>query len=274
MMSAIFLDLGFIKIGWYSIFILTGIILASIIVNIESKKYKINKDFMTNLIFWTIIFGVIGARLYYVILNYGYYSINTNEIYKIWEGGLAIHGGIIFGFLFALLYCLRYKVKVFKITDICVVGLILAQAIGRWGNFFNSEAHGLETTKNFLVSLKFIPEFIINGMRIGGIYYQPTFYYESLWCLLGFIILIIIRKFSKYLKIGQLTGIYLMWYSIGRFFIEILRTDSLMIYNFKAAQITSIVLFIFGLVLFIIKSKGSKFENRYDMEEDENEIRF
>lgn len=272
-MNPIALDLGFFQINWYSIFIAAGVTIAFILIGSESKRLNINKDFMTNLVFWTILFGIIGARLYYCAFNYDYYSTNPGEIIKIWEGGLAIHGGIIAGLLFAFLYTFKYKIRFFRATDILAVGLIITQAIGRWGNFFNSEAHGIETTKEALEGLWFIPKFVINGMNIDGVFYQPTFYYESMWCIIGFIILLLLRYLFKYLKVGQLTGAYFIWYGIGRFFIESLRTDSLMFYGYRAAQIASILMVFFGLLIFILKGRGSKFENLYS-EEELDEIRF
>ena len=260
-------------ITWYSICILVGVLLASIIFAIECKKYEINMDFVVNLIFWTVIFGIIGARTYYVIFNLSYYKDNVIEIFQIWKGGLAIHGAIITGLLFIIFYTKKYKIRTLKVTDMTVVGLIIAQAIGRWGNFFNQEAHGPETTIEALESLKIIPNYVIDGMNIAGKYYQPTFYYESLWCLLGFIVLLCVRKFYEYLKVGQLTGLYLIWYGIGRFFIESLRTDSLMLENLKVAQIVSVLMIVVGLILILLGFKGSKFENRYDDYEIED-IRF
>ena len=156
--------------------------------------------------------------------------------------------------------------------DIIVVGLIIGQAIGRWGNFFNGEAHGPATTLEQLQSL-FIPEFIIEGMKIGNTYYHPTFLYESLWCFIGFILILIIRRL-RYIKVGQITSLYLIWYGVGRFIIESLRTDSLMFYNLKQAQIVSILMIIIGIVLFVVRNKGSKLDNRYNDRSDINEIRF
>lgn len=272
-MDNIFLDLGFIQIQWYSFLMLVAISVASILIIFEGKKYKIRKDFMENLIFWSLIFGLIGSRLYYVLFNWDFYGINKGEIWRIWEGGLAIHGGLLLGLLFVFVYCKKYKVRFLRITDIYAVGLILAQAIGRWGNFFNKEAHGPMVSREHLESLRIIPEFVIEGMYIEGAYYHPTFFYESMWCLLGFIVLILIRRFYTYLRLGQLTAIYLMWYSLGRFFIEILRTDSLMFQGYKSAQIVSVIIFSVGLFLFFKIFRTSKFENRYK-EEVENEIRF
>ena len=272
-MSSIAFSIGNFDIAWYSIYILVGVLLASTLFLLEAKKYEINMDFCINMIFWTVIFGIIGARVYYVLFNLDYYTVYPKEIIQVWNGGLAIHGGIIGGLLFMLVYTMKYKVRILKITDMAVVGLIVAQAIGRWGNFFNQEAHGPEVAREVLVGLKFIPEFIIDGMNIGGTYFHPTFYYESLWCILGFIVLLLVRKYAEYLKIGQLTGIYLIWYSVGRFFIEGLRTDSLMLGNFKIAQIISVVLIINGLILLLKDIKKSKFENRYNDYEVED-VRF
>ena len=177
------------------------------------------------------------------------------NIFKVWEGGLAIHGGILAGLIFVIFYTKKHKISTLRILDIIVVGLIIGQAIGRWGNFFNSEAHGMVTTLEHLQKL-FIPDFIIKGMNIGGIYYQPTFLYESTWCLIGFILLILIRKFNK-LKVGQLTSIYMIWYGIGRFIIEGMRTDSLMLGNLRIAQIVSLLMITIGIIIFLKMSKGS-----------------
>ena len=266
-------SIGSVSISWYSICILIGVLIAGTLFLLECKKYEINLDFATNLIFWTIIFGIIGARLYYVLFNLDYYLSDPIEILKVWNGGLAIHGGILFGLLFIIFYTKKYKIRTLKVTDMAVVGLIIAQAIGRWGNFFNQEAHGPVIAREVLVNMKIIPNFVINGMNIGGLYYHPTFYYESLWCILGFIVLILIRKFNEYLKVGQLTGLYLIWYGLGRFFIESLRTDSLMLGNFKVAQIISIIATIIGLILIFKDIKKSKFENRYD-DYELNDINF
>jgi len=261
-MNRIAIDLGFIQIYWYSITMLLGVILGGIITFLELKRLKMNTEYFFNMIFYVIIFGFIGARIYYVIFNLDYYTQDLTSIFKVWEGGLAIHGGLIAGVLFIIFYTKKHKINTLRILDFMVVGLIIGQAIGRWGNFFNSEAHGPVTTLETLQNL-FIPEFIIDGMNIGGNYYHPTFLYESLWCIIGFIMLIIIRRF-KYLKIGQLTSVYLVWYGIGRFIIEGMRTDSLMFGTLKIAQLVSILMIIFGIISFIKLKKGPKFQNLYN----------
>lgn len=259
-----------IGIKWYSIFILAGILISWIFIQSDAKKFNIQKDFLTNLIFWTVIIGIIGARIYYVAFSWEYYSEHLNEIWHIWEGGLAIHGGLIAGLIVILIYCRKYRMSALRILDIAAPYLLLAQAIGRWGNFFNSEAYGIATTYHKLKAIKIIPEFIIYGMNINGVYYTPTFYYESLWCLLGFIVILIIRKI-KYLRLGQQIGVYLMWYSFGRFFIEGLRTDSLMIGYFKVAQLISVALFIVGIIIVLLQIRKPKLEMLYN-EHDEIEI--
>lgn len=271
-MNPVLLDLGFIKIYWYSVMILLGLFIGSSLIISESKRYKIPSNYITNLIFYTMIFAIIGARLYYVLFNFNYYSNDLLGIFRIWEGGLAIHGGIIAGLIFIIFYTKKYKVNTWRMLDIIVVGLIIGQAIGRWGNFFNGEAHGPIVSLEFLKSLH-LPQFIIDGMNINGLYYHPTFLYESLWCLIGFVLLLVLRR-RHYCKIGQTSAFYLIWYGIGRFLIESLRTDSLMLGNFKVAQIVSIILVLSGIIILILKSRGSKLDNRYNDMENIDEIRF
>ena len=261
-MNRVAVDLGFIQIYWYSLCILTGMMIGMFLVYRETKKRNISENLITNLIFYTVILAIIGARLYYVIFSWDYYSNNILEIFEIWNGGLAIHGAIIVGGLYLIYYTKRHKMDTLKVLDICSVGLIIGQAIGRWGNFFNQEAYGSEVTLEFLKGLH-LPGFIIDGMHINGTYYHPTFLYESLWCIIGFIILLVIRR-RKYIKTGQIFGVYCMWYSLGRFFIEGLRTDSLMLGSLKMAQIVSIGMFLVGLFFFIRRLKVSRFEHLYN----------
>ena len=257
-MEKVALDLGPTQIYWYSIFIFIGMLVACFMIYKEAKKRGIDEDFLVNLTFNTIIIGIIGARLYYVLFNLSYYLDNPVEIFQIWNGGLAIHGGIIAGLLFIIYYCKKHEVNLWKMLDIIVVGLIIAQAIGRWGNFFNSEAYGPITTAAHLKSLG-IPQFIIDGMYILGEYRQPTFFYESVWCLFGFLAMLIIRQY-KYLKIGQLTSFYLIWYGIIRFMIEAMRTDSLMLGPLKMAQLVSLGFIVSGIIIFIKSTKTNQKE--------------
>ena len=261
---------GPFSITWYSVFILLGVVLAIIIMIKEAKKYNIPKPFIINLTFWCMIFGILGARVYYVLFNFDYYSQYPLEIIKIWNGGLAIHGGIIAGVITLIVYCKKYNVNILKMTDIAVTGLILGQAIGRWGNFFNSEAHGGIVSKAFLEGLH-LPDFIIRGMHINGNYYHPTFLYESIACFIGLFALLGIRS-MKETKLGNTTALYLIWYGIVRFFIESLRTDSLMLGNIKVAQLVSIIMIIGGVIMFIItRRKCKKYD---DVKAKEYEIKY
>lgn len=254
-MNPILIDFGVIQIYWYSVIILSAILIGSAIFLKRAKKEGYKEDFLTDTLFYLIIFSILGARLYYVLFNFGYYMKHPLEIVAIWNGGLAIHGGIIAGSI-CLLYRARKNKKSFlRLTDLLAPSIILGQAIGRWGNFFNSEAHGIATSKQVLENLH-IPRFIIKGMNIDGVYYHPTFLYESIWCLLGFILLIYLSKKVK-LRRGGLTGIYFIWYSLARFFIESIRTDSLMLGPFKIAQVISILLFLAGLYL-LFRKKDDK----------------
>ena len=250
------INIGFISIHWYSVFIFIAILIGSNLAIKEAKRHGFEEDFVVNLLFWGVIFGIIGARLYYVIFNFDYYRYNLLEIFKVWNGGLAIHGGILAGFITIALICYRKKVNLIKLLDYLVVGLILAQAIGRWGNFFNGEAHGIAVSLSYLESLH-LSQFIIDGMNIGGNYYIPTFLYESIWCLIGFVIMIILRR-KKFMKVGYLTSFYLGWYGIERFFVEGMRTDSLMFFSLRIAQIVSLIMIFIGIILFIYSFKNSK----------------
>ena len=248
-MNPILINLGFIEIRWYSILILIAFTIGYLLVVNRCKKYNISKVFISDLSFYLVIFCILGARLYYCLFNLNYYSKNILDIFKIWEGGLAIHGGIIAGILTIYFYSRKKEISILTLLDIFAPALVLGQAIGRWGNFFNMEAYGPETTLYQLQSLG-IPNFILDGMYINGVYHHPTFLYESLGCLLIFITIMIIRNLNS-IKEGQITSFYLIFYGIIRFFIESLRQDSLMLFNLKVAQLISILMIIIGLYLFI-----------------------
>lgn len=268
-MDRVALDLGFIQIYWYSIFIFIAMIVACTIIYREAKRRGIDDDTLINMTFSTVIFGIIGARLYYVVFNYPYYLQHPLEILEIWNGGLAIHGGIIFGLTSISIYCKKHTINTLRMLDIIVVGLIIGQAIGRWGNFFNSEAYGAITSLEKLQS-QGIPQFIIDGMYIMGDYRQPTFFYESVGCVFGFLTMLIIR-WGKYLKRGNLTAFYLVWYGVLRFFIEGLRTDSLMIGPIKMAQVVSIIFIIIGITIFVINLRRNK-DDEYLYRKDPNKV--
>ena len=246
-MNRTLIDLGFIHIQWYSVFIFVAMVTAIIIVRKEAKKKKIDDDYLIDLLFYGIIIGILGARVYYVLFNISYYLTNPKEIFMIWNGGLAIHGGIIAALIFIYFYTKKSKKNLLLTLDILSVGVIIAQAIGRWGNFFNQEAYGRVVTKAFLQSMH-LPKFIINGMYISGAYREPTFLYESIASIIGFIVLLVIRS-NKKVKTGQLSGTYLVWYGIERVIIESFRSDSLMLGPIKMAQLVSIISIVIGIYL-------------------------
>lgn len=250
------------NVYYYSLCILLGVIVAYILITREGKKQGLTKEFTSDLIFYTLIIGILGARVYYCVFNLDYYLANPSEILKIYNGGLAIHGGVIAGLIFVYFYTKKKNVSFIKILDIVAPAVIIAQSFGRWGNFFNQEAHGGITTYQNLKNMH-IPEFIINGVYIEGKYYYPTFFFESIWCLIGFIILMIARK-NKNLRKGFQIGFYFIWYGIGRFFIEALRTDSLMFFNLKIAQIVSLVGIIIGIII-IVTNRNKKYYNEMEV---------
>ena len=168
-MDRVAIDLGFVQIYWYSIFILLGILVAALLIYKECKKQGLKSEEFTDLLFNTVIFGIIGARIYYVLFNLDSYLKFPQEIIMIWNGGLAIHGGLLSTLLFLFLYTRKRKINLLLLLDTIVVGVIIAQAIGRWGNFFNQEAYGRIISRNALEKLH-IPKFIINGMKISGKY--------------------------------------------------------------------------------------------------------
>ena len=250
------------NVYYYSLCILLGVIVAYILITREGKKQGLPKEFISDLIFYTLIIGILGARVYYCVFNLDYYLANPSEILKIYNGGLAIHGGVIAGLIFVYLYTKKKNVSFIKILDIVAPAVIIAQSFGRWGNFFNQEAHGGITTYQNLKNMH-IPEFIINGMHIEDKYYYPTFFFESIWCLIGFIILMIARK-NKNLRKGFQIGFYFIWYGIGRFFIEAFRTDSLMFFGLKIAQIVSLIGIIIGIII-IVTNRNKKYYNEMEV---------
>ncbi|HEG7639404.1 TPA: prolipoprotein diacylglyceryl transferase [Staphylococcus aureus] len=243
-------NLGPLSVRWYGIIIAVGILLGYFVAQRALVKAGLHKDTLVDIIFYSALFGFIAARIYFVIFQWPYYAENPGEIIKIWHGGIAIHGGLIGGFIAGVIVCKVKNLNPFQIGDIVAPSIILAQGIGRWGNFMNHEAHGGPVSRAFLEQLH-LPNFIIENMYINGQYYHPTFLYESIWDVAGFIILVNIRK---HLKLGETFFLYLTWYSIGRFFIEGLRTDSLMLAsNIRVAQLVSILLILISISLIVYR---------------------
>lgn len=256
-MNRVFFSIGPITVYWYSILIMISVLIGYYFSLRESEKNGLQKKFISDLVFYLVIVAILGARVYYVIFNFDVFRDRLLDILKIWEGGLAIYGAIIFSIIFIIYYSKKKDKNSLLVLDTLTPYLILGQAIGRWGNFFNSEAHGSSTSLEYLQKLH-LPKFIIKGMYINGNYYIPTFLYESIWCCIGFIVLLFIRKKDKYDHPGILLFTYFIWYGIGRFLIEGLRTDSLYFFSLRVSQIVSIILILIGLIGIIkIKKKNS-----------------
>ncbi|MCG1471812.1 prolipoprotein diacylglyceryl transferase [Staphylococcus epidermidis] len=254
-------SLGPIQVRWYGIIIACGILLGYFIAQAALKQVGLHKDTLIDIIFYGAIVGFIVARIYFVIFQWPYYMNHLSEIPKIWHGGIAIHGGLIGGLITGIIVCKIKNLHPFQIGDIVAPSIILAQGIGRWGNFMNHEAHGGPVSRAFLEHLH-LPDFIIRNMYIEGQYYHPTFLYESIWDVIGFVILITLRK---RLKLGETFFGYLIWYSIGRFFVEAMRTDSLMLTShIRVAQLVSVVLIMISVIFVIyrrVKHQPIKYEN-------------
>jgi phosphatidylglycerol:prolipoprotein diacylglycerol transferase len=258
-MNNVFLEIGPITIYWYSICILIAFVLGYFLATREFKRQNLSLSFLSDYFFYLVPIVIIGARLYYVIFEWEYYSQHLADIIKVWNGGLAIHGGVFAGIIFTIYYTKKHKIDPLKMMDIAAPCLIIGQAIGRWGNFFNQEAYGPATDLLTLENLC-LPQFVIDGMNINGVYHHPTFFYESMACLLGFIIMLIVRRY-KNLKVGHISALYFIIYGITRFFIESMRQDSLMLGSFKVAQLVSLGLVIIGALLFIKQMYSNKLYN-------------
>lgn len=230
-----------VDIAWYGILISLGIFLGIIVATARAKKEGLYSDVIIDLSLIAVPAAIIGARIYYVIFSWGYYSKNVKEILNFREGGLAIHGAIIAGAIAGYFFCKYKKIKFWTLADITAPSIILGQAIGRWGNFVNQEAHGGPTNLPWGI--------IVNGVKV-----HPTFLYESIW---NFIVFGLLLSFSKKKKYdGQIFILYIILYSIARFFIEGLRTDSLMFGPFRIAQLISILSIVSALIFGQLLSKS------------------
>jgi phosphatidylglycerol:prolipoprotein diacylglycerol transferase len=279
-------------IYWYAIFILTGALAAFFLGIHFAKRVGISVDTAFDGFTYGLIVGVIGARLYYVLFD------PRGAIHSFWEifntrgGGLAIHGAIIATAIYVPIFCKIKKINILNVVECVVPGFLMAQAIGRWGNFFNQEAHGplipgtLAEQRAYLENMH-LPKFIVDQMYISKLdettpvagYYHPTFLYEMLWNWLGVAIILIGRKYIKKLYVGDSLCFYLVWYGIGRYFVEAMRTDPLMAGSVKIAQLMSILFILGGVALFILRrvfhfymiSIQETFYRPKDIEVDNNE---
>ncbi len=274
-------SIGGISIAWYGIIIAAGMILAIIFGMSKMKKYGLDPDRAIDVIIGGVLGGVVGARLYYVAMKWSEYSKDLKSIFYTRNGGLAIYGGIIGALIVGCIMCKIRKVKFLTILDLAGMGFLIGQGIGRWGNFVNQEAFGTNTDLPWGMTGGKIQSWIIaNNSSISSPAsviemsadkaVHPCFLYESIWCLVGFVVLYLISRHRKY--DGQIFLMYVFWYGLGRAFIEGLRTDSLMFGNIRVSQLLAIVSSAAALLLlFIIGSKVKRMGEDYVLYKDTEE---
>lgn len=255
MNNPIAFEIGNFEVRWYGILIAFGVLLAMATASYNCKKKNVNFDIILDGFFVAFPTAIVGARLYYVAFEFDNYRDNLIDILNIRKGGLAIHGGLIGAFIAIYIFAKIRKINILKYLDIVAPSIILAQAVGRWGNFMNGEAHGGMVSYEFISKF---PKFIQQGMYIDGSYYHPTFLYESIWNLLVCALLLLILYKKKNNEEGIVIASYIMLYSLGRVFIEGLRTDSLMFLGLRIAQLVSILGIIFGIGIIIYIKKKRK----------------
>lgn len=240
-------------VRWYGVLIASALLIGLLLAIKRSPKYGINPDLVMDFFLYMTPAVIIGARLYYVIFSFDYYAAHPQEIFATWHGGLAIHGGIIAGVIVALVLCRVKKISFFAFSDVLIPALPLGQAIGRWGNYFNQEAYGSQTDLPWAIT--------VNDVALGMIKVHPTFLYESIWNLLTFGFIFFYEDKIKKVD-GELFFVYLSLYSVGRFFIEGLRTDSLMFMGLRTAQLISLALIAVGVGgLWYLRKNEDRFVN-------------
>lgn len=224
--EAIAISIGPIDIHWYGIILGAAVLIGLLLSIREGKRFGLSPDFFMDMMLIGVPSAIIGARIYFIVFKWEDYNHNFWEIFKVWNGGIAIYGALIGAFLGGYYYFRRKGYSFWRIADICAPSFLIGQAIGRWGNLVNQEAYGGEVKVSFLRGTMHLPGWIVEQMNINGVFHHPTFLYESSWSIIGVVILLWLRR-RPYLRAGELFMSYLIWYSIGRFFIEGLRTDSL-----------------------------------------------
>ena len=240
---------GVVTVRMYAILIVIGMVLAVLYMRSQEKRLELPTDTALDMALWAIPAGIIGARLYYVAFTWDQYASDPVSILKIWNGGLAIYGGIIGGFLGLLFLSRKRKLPLLKLLDLAAPAVILGQAIGRWGNFFNGEAYG-----GLITDPKWC--FFPYGVLVDGNWYQATFFYESMWDFLGFLVLHLARK--KMRADGDLLFLYFVFYGVGRAFIEGLRSDSLWWGPFRVSQVLSMALAAAGLAALVVRERKAR----------------
>ncbi len=244
-----------IPIHWYGIIIATGLIIGVILGVLEAKRRGYRSEMVLDFMLLAIPIGIICARLYYVAFAWETYADNILKAFAIWEGGLAIYGAVIGGVIAALIFYKWRRISIGEMLDIAAPSLIIAQGIGRWGNFVNQEAYGVMITDT---AWQWFPA----GVQIDGNWHMATFFYEFAWNMIVFVILMLLRKKIKVR--GGVFALYGVLYGFGRFWIESLRTDSLMLSSLRISQIVSLVLIVGGILYLVIMSRRKKEYPAYD----------
>ena len=240
-----YLEIGPLTIYYYGVIIAFGLILAVLYGCKRSREFGIKEDDVVDAVLWVTPFAILCARLYYCLFSWDYYGKNPIEILYIWEGGLAIYGGVLGALVGVLVFCKIKKIKVAALLDLMLLGFLIGQSIGRWGNFMNREAFGAET--EFFLRMG-----LLNSRNATIIYVHPTFLYESVWNAIGFVLLHFLSKRRRY--DGQIALSYAAWYGLGRAFIEGLRTDSLWWGPFRVSQLLAAVSCFAALVALLVLS--------------------
>lgn len=263
-LDRVFLQLGPFTIYWYGVIIALGLFLGLFLATREANRLGLKKDYIIDLVVIATPVAIIFARIYYVIFEWDMYANGPLwKIFAIWEGGIAIHGALIGAVLTAVIYARYRNISFWQLADITAPSIILGQAIGRWGNFMNQEAHGGPISEATYEKFhQYLPDFIMNQMCIDGVMYHPTFLYESVWNLIVFGLLLLLRRYNPYR--GEVFLSYVIFYSIGRIFVEALRTDSLWLGPIKQAQFFSILLIVGALIILFYRRNKKIVDRRYD----------
>lgn len=243
--SRVILSLGGLHITWYAVLILTGAVIAYLLAQKSMKKWGYSSSVLEDYVIPMMVLSILGARLYYVIFEWEFYAAHPDQIIAIWNGGLAIYGGLIVGVLYSIWYFRKNRISVLRMFDCIMPGVMVAQAFGRWGNFMNQEAFGKIVSESYY---DVFPAFIKDQMWIQGAYREPTFLYESVGNLLGFAFITLIFRKKFYRHRGDCGFMYCVWYGLLRFFVEGLRTDSLMIGSLRVSQLVSLALVLVGVL--------------------------
>jgi len=256
--NSIAIDLGFAQIAWYAVFILTGIVLGAFLTYQEFKKFNWDVNILYDGILYAVPLAILGARIYYVIFDPSPNYDSFIDVINITQGGLAIHGAVIVTLIFMIFFTKKKKISFWALADMIMIGFLIGQIVGRWGNFMNQEAYGPAIESQFLLNI--LPTFILDQMFIDGAFHHPTFLYEGLWNFTGLVFLLFARR-KRWFKVGDMLGLYLIWYGLGRgLVIEPLRVgghpnDALRLFGLPANIVLSLGLFMVGGILLLVVNR-------------------